>query len=396
MVNLRENSGALAIAFVGIMLLSTFALGFMSKQGLISLSPISTYQGIHPSFQAVYYDGQYYTTGDPGEATTSRIGPATMNFDPDGPVVGQANLGGELRDIQIVRNLAYYQPGDAYQHIVADFGGSPQPEGPYRVYEWEVEEGDSKHIYRMELWLCSLQINLWVQPDARPWWALFREYEIDSRYSDTEVWLKLEASNYCGHYFEGVDLENVYFGIGYMELAELIKSDDPRLQVIPASKWTALDLYDNIGGSPDTVASPDSVAYGYEGATLNQAVFKKEWYTKLTLQSFGTYDVNLLDYSFKSDTAQWKILVHVFVVGDWVVKPEDERDTDPHDPPWYTGPLQGLFEAMGKFFDDPLWRVKLAVIVSILVLVVLLMYFPGSIIRVKRGYDKVREEWRAQ
>ena len=396
-MNLKENSGALAIVFVGIMLLSTFALGFMSKQGLISLSPISTYQGIHPSFQAVYYDGQYYTTGEPGEATTSRIGPATMNFDPDGPVVGQANLGGELRDIQIVRDLAYYTPGDAYQHIVADFGGSPQPGGPYRVYEWEVPEGDLKHIYRMELWLCSLQINAWVAPDRRAWWdRMLTQYEANSRYLDTEIWLKLEASNEWGHYFEGVDLENVYFGIGYMELAELTKSDDQKLQVIPASKWTALDLYDSIGGAPDRAGSPVSQAYSYQGATLNQNVFKKEWYTKLTLQNFGTYDVNMLDGSFKSDTVQWKILVHVFVVGDWVVKPEIERDTDPHDPPWYTGPLQGLFEAMGAFFDDPLWRVKLAVIVTVLIIVLLLMLFPGSIIRVKRGYDKVRAEWRTQ
>ena len=168
-MNLKENSGALAILFVGIMLLSTFALGFMSQQGIISLSPISMYQGIHPSFEAVYYDGQYYTTGDPGEATTSRIGPATMNFDPDGPVVGMANLVGELRDIQIVRDLAYYAPSDTYQHIVADFGGSPQPEKPYRVYEWEVPEGDSVHVYRMELWLCTLQVNIWVAPDPRPW-----------------------------------------------------------------------------------------------------------------------------------------------------------------------------------------------------------------------------------
>ena len=117
MVNLKENSGVLAIIFVGIMLLSSFAWGALERNGFIGLAPISMYQGIHPSFEAVYYDGQYYTTEDPGEATTARIGPATLNFDPDGPVVGKPNIVGELRDIQIVRDLAYYVPASTYQHI---------------------------------------------------------------------------------------------------------------------------------------------------------------------------------------------------------------------------------------------------------------------------------------
>lgn len=391
-MNLKQNSGALAILFVGLMLLSSFALGAFSRGGLIGLAPISMYQGIHPSFEAVYYEGDYYTTEDPGEATTSRIGPATLNFDPDLPNTGKTNLGGELRDIQIVRDLSYYEPGDAYRHIVADFGGDPQPNEPYKTYEWEVPEGDMKHVYRMELWLCSLQVNAWVQPDPRAWWTLFYGYEKDTRYSDTEIWLRLEASNDWGQYFEGVDLENVYFGIAYMELADLvIPENDPKIQVIPSSRWTALDLYDSIGGASETPDNPISQAYQYEGATLNPNVFKKEWYTKLTLQSFGHYGWNILDGSFKSDSAQWRILVHVFVVGDWLVKPDIERETEPHDPPFYTGPLEDLFIGISKFFDDPFWRLKLAIIMTVFIGIIIVAFFPWLLVPL-RGLVKNRGE----
>ena len=377
MVSLKENSGALAILFIGIMLMSSFVVGLWGRGGFLGLTPISLYQGIHPSFEAVYFDNDYYTTEDPGDASTSRIGPATMNFDPDGPLTGASNLGGELRDIQIIRDLTYYLPGDTYRHIIADFGGTPQPDEPYRVYEWKIPEGEDTHVYRMELWLCSLQVNLWTQPDIRPWWALFTAYENHYRYSDTEIWLRLEASNDWGTYFEGVNLDNVYFGIAYIELAELEQNeDDTRLQVIPASQWTALDLYESIGGTPETVQSPTTQAYTYQGTELNQNVFKKEWYTKLTLQSFGAYDINIIDGSFKSDWAQWRILVHVFVVGDWLVKPDIERDIEDPDPPYYTGPLQGVVEALREFFNDPYWRLKLALIVTVFIVVWVLLFFP--------------------
>jgi hypothetical protein len=394
MVNLKENSGALAILFVGIMLLSSYAVGAMSRRG-ISLAPISLYQGIHPSFEAVYYKNNYYTTADPGEATSARIGPATLNFDPDGPVIEMANIVGELRDIQIVRDISYYTPTSTYQHIVTDFGGEIQPDAPYRVYEWEVPEGEDKHVYRMELWLCSLQVNAWISPDPRPWWALFRAYEWDTRYTDTELWLKLEASNSWGTYFEDVNVSNVYFGILYSELAELESSEfDSRLQVLPASQWSAMDLYYSLGGGAETPQSPTSQAFQYQGATLNEAVFRKEWYTKLTLKNFGTYDVNLLDGSYKADMAQWRILVHVVVVGDWLVKPDLERDLEDPDPPFYTGPLQSLIEGIRNFFNDPMWRFKLAIIATVFIFLGILFFFPWVIPMVRGATSSLMDKRR--
>jgi hypothetical protein len=388
----KQNWGAIALLFVGLMLGSTLIMGGLVRSSLLTLSPISAYQGIHPSFVAVYHEGGWYSTNQPNDASVSSIGPATMNFDPDHKHRGHPNLQGELRDIQIVRDLAIYEPGDAYTHIINQFGGDPQPLEPYRSYEWEVIEGDEKHIYKMDLWLCSMEINLWAKPDPRPFWELFLPYEKAGRYRDSEVWLRLETSNEWGQYFEGVGVDNTYFGLGYVELAQITgTSDDEGLQVIPMAKWSAFDVYETLGGTGVSPEEPDSQAYEYQGATLNPAVFKKEWFTKVTLSSFGCYDYNALDGSYKADSVNLKALVHVFVVGEWIVKPEEERDLEEHEPPWKAGWFVGTLTRIDDFISDPFNRLKMAFMITLIIVVVIVVFFPQVPIRLAKTYDSLKE-----
>ena len=318
-------------------------LGLASLSQFTSMSTISQYQGIHPSFVAIYHNGQYYTTANPYEASISSIGPSTLNFDPDFALRGLPNIQGELRDIQIVRDLANYEVADTASHILGMGGKTSMP---YKIYEWEIMEKEELHKYRMELWLCSLDVNLWVKPDARPWWMLFEDYENQMRYDDAEVWLKMEVGP--SWYFE--DAENVYFGLGYMELAELTQAngqDNSLLEVIPESKWAAFDVYDSLGGIQEGADAPATQAITYQGKLLNPEVFRQEWYTKFTLSDFGCYDYSMLDGSYKSDSIQFKILVHTFVVGEWIVKPDEEHDMEEHESSAYEGWLQSIENWVG-------------------------------------------------
>ena len=321
------------------------------------LAVVSQYQGIHPQFIAIWHRGNLYTNENPNDASVCRIHPTDFNFDPDDDWRYLPNLQGELRDIQIVRDLRHYVPSDAYTHILQLAGvESIQPDQPYKVYEWELNSSDGfTHKYRMELWLCSLQINMWVTPDDRPYWEHFGTGEqCNQRYTNTEVWLKLKVGPYW--YFEGAN--HTYFGLAYMELAEFMQEkghEDPDVEVAPESKWVALPIYYSLLGAEETPEVPPAQAKRYEGKLLNPKVFRDEWFTKISLFDFGTFGWDWFSGAFNTDSVQWRILVHVFVVGEWVVKPEIERNVPTHpsqlNPGWGAGLanwLMGLMAGIGQ------------------------------------------------
>ena len=140
----------------------------------ITLSTVSNYQGIHPSFEAIYFMGQLYTAEDIYDASTVRIHPSSFDFDPDVHDTGYPNLRGELRDIQIIRDLSNYEVGDTLSHIVQMGGENAMP---YKTYEWAIEKDGLIHNYRLENWLCSMEVNLWADPDSRDIFKLFQAYE---------------------------------------------------------------------------------------------------------------------------------------------------------------------------------------------------------------------------
>jgi len=317
----RRNRKALALVAIAL------TIWFLAPQ-LRGLSTVSQYQGIHPSFVAVYYNGTMYTAQNPGAATLCRIHPASVNFDPDWADMGHPNLRGELRDVQIVRDLGYYEVQDTAAHIIS-MGGSGS--SPYKTYTWEAKSGEDTHKYRMELWLCSLQVNLWADPDARPWWIVGGGGEqMGKKYSDVEVWLRMEVGP--DWYFEGAD--RAYFGLAYMELAEFSQlpgHEDPAVEVIPESKWAAFSIYDGLDGSREAVSNPVSQARTFQGKLLNPEVFRDEWYVPITVDNFGSFGYNVLTGGYNTNSVQLKVLVHVFVVGEWVVKPDMERDMEQHE-----------------------------------------------------------------
>jgi len=387
----RPNYNSVALLVVVALLLSAVAVGVGYRLNVTGLSPISAYQGIHPSFEAVGYENRLYTTTDKYDASVCNVGPATINWDPDSNTEGLPNLRGELRDIQIVRDLSQYEVGDAMSHIVRDFGGIINPNQPYKFYEWKVDtDGDGKDDkeYRMELWLCSMEVNIWADPDRSAWWTWSKEVN-DQHYPDVEIWLELEASQDWGTYFQGVEgIENTYFGLAYLELAELDKPDDrTRLQVVPGSKWSAFDVYDSLGGYPESPDDPVEQAYVIKGAQLNPSVFKARWFTKVSLSDIGTYGYNILDGSFKSDFVQVKALAHVFVVGEWTVQPEEERDLVPPEPPSKEGWLTTIVRRWAELMESPLGRLRIAIWLAVIIVLVVIFFNPGLLITLWGKYS---------
>lgn len=363
-----------------LILLIASIVGFTAIAGNILRLDISSYQGIHPEFVSVYYNGKYYTSEQTYDASSCRIFSTSLNFDPDHANYYKPNLMGGLRDIQIVRDLSYYVPSDTLTHII-QMGGNPQPNNPYKTYTWDVKLQDgTTEKYEMQLWLCTFDVNLYVKAD-RPTsllaWPGSPEVA-NSRYKDTEVWLKLKVGP--SWYIKGA--EEVFFGLAYMELAQFtsLSEGDRSLDALPKAKWEAFSMCDRLGNLKSTsqLTPTEQVEKIYKGCRLNENVFKDEWYTLITLTNFGTYDYNWFDGSYKADSAQWRALVHVFVVGKWVVKPEEERDMEPHEPPEGEGWFVNLLNALSGFFSSPLGFFSLLLIGGIVILIVIILsgYLP--------------------
>jgi len=379
----RPNYNHIALLTVVALVLSAVAVGIGWRLNVTELAPISTYQGIHPSFEAVGYENRLYTTTEKYGASVCDVGPATLNFDPDANDGGLPNLRGELRDIQIVKDLSQYDVGDAMSHIVRDFGGVVEPNQPYRTYTWETDDKE----YRMELWLCSMEVNLWADPDRSAWYVWSKEVN-NQHYTDVEVWLELEASHDWGTYFNDVDVENTYFGLAYMELAEATKPlDHPRLQVVPGAKWSAFDVYETLGGYAESPEEPDTQAFSIKGTELNPNVFRARWFTKISLSDIGTYDYKIIDGSFKSDTVQVKVLTHIFVVGEWTVQPEEERDMEEHEAPWEEGWFTRIAQRWAELMSSPLGRLRLAIWIAVVIVLVVIFFNPGLLITLWRNYS---------
>lgn len=364
------TAGTVGVLLIAMLLFT--GLTYAAVTSLTPLSSISAYQGIHPEFVAVWYKGDYYTTSVTHESSVSRIGPATMNFDPDKPAEGVPNLGGELQDIQIIDDLSKYSPEATMSHIVSAFGGDPQPDRAYRTYEWEVED----RTYVMELWLCSMEINLFVRPDWNPIPGIGEK--VNQRYIDTEVWLRIRASNEWGNYFKDIGVDNTYFGLAYLELAEITGTgDDTAMQLLPMARWAAFDIHESVGDQGKIPDQPDDVAFSYQGTTLSEDVFKKEWFTKITLANFGTYGWTLFGGgAYKSDTVSIKAIAHVFVVGEWIVKPPTDQDLEEHVPPWMRTWYQGFNDAIKNWMSNPWTRIKLAVGATVFILTLGILFYP--------------------
>lgn len=390
----KPNYMQLLVAIGLFTLVTGLVLGVAHRRDLLQLSPISTYQGIHPSFEAIRYEGNLYTTENPYDASVCYIGPATMNWDPDKAEAEKPNVRGELRDIQIIDDLGEYEVQATLSHIITDFDGVYEPDRPYKTYQWKVDQdgdGWKEKNYRMELWLTSLEVNIFVDPDRGGLFTWSREIA-DQHYNDLDIWLKLEASQDWGKYFNDPLIDNTYFGLAYLELADISTPEDhTRLTVVPGSRWTAFDLYDSLGGTPKSPDEPDQQGYIYEGTELNPNVFKSEWYTKISIGDLGTYDHNPITNSFKSDTVQVKMLGHIFVVGEWVTKPPskgdaDEPDAPNVDPPWIDNPITKALMNLSENLSTPFGRVKLGIMLSVLIVMLIVIIYPQLIITIGRNW----------
>lgn len=372
---------------LGIVLIFAILL-FMGKIPMLSLVTDTNYQGPHPLFYGIQWNGKTWDRDNPGAGNSFDT---MMNWDPDQPYDGMGNLEGE--------ETAMFLPGVQNPYGLPDWvprqwiSNLQYYKNPVKTYEWHV----GNHYYKMAEYVLEWFVSIRYHPDgdqekfASGWSAIADQCFIPRRYHNVKVWFQIRLQSPA--YFSGAN--NTYFGIGKIELKnlEIIALDKGKVAVMPDSPGTPLPLYLSPFGQPYTPPEP----YKFQGTELDPTVFTHSVYTYIRLDDFGEQRTlaifNQLDKAM-GDVVTFQFEVHVFVVGEWIVKNIDQVPKDYHARPviadyWYLG--KGWGEAIAGFFSNPLTIFWGSIITIIVILVVLAVFFPevlfsiGNLLRSRRS-----------
>ena len=340
----------LGILIVVLVMTGTVMVGAILQS---SIGYASGYQGAKPSFYGAFYENQGYG-GTPFRGTT-------MAFDPDDPKKGSPNIEGEMTTIFIPEKIVL---GELPSWIPYSWSVNlPYMKNPDDAWDWELkDESGNIHSYRMEKWITKWYISLEGGWDSQG----FLEFDAEGgkRISNMEIWFELDLSQ-NNWYFE--DSDNVYFAIGKIELANILKQGYKveAIDVTPEAIGTSLFLFYEPFGADRIVKD----YYSYNGKRLNPDLFVPKIYTMINLNDFGTQGWwDGLTWKVQGDVVTFEFTVHQFVIGEWIVKDVQELPTD--------------YERQSKVtttgFDVLDWILKpnsLLIIGAILIIVVVILIF---------------------
>lgn len=262
---------------------------------------------------------------------------------------------------------------------------------PVEVYEWDIEESaDSTLHYRMEEWQLKWFFSISSEPtdDELPFLDL-----IDSKrnaLTDVQVWFEFDLSPIW--YFE--NMTNAYFCIATIRLSDFQLGgklggtdyeDDfnPECRVLPMSPNTPLGIYYGLYGT--SVNSAEKVVHDYEGRKLNPALFTDKVYAYFTLQDFGMNAWReYLQYKYRADVVTVGFDVHVFVIGEWLVK-EIQDLPDEYGRTAKTGSGGFAWADFLQALYSPTTSIWLLLAIIAIVIIFLAIFFPQVLFGLSRA-----------
>lgn len=342
------------LALIGIALLLLYPV----SMSLLSSSYISAYQGAKGSYRGVYYDNKHYTNAKGDGASLHRFN-SIMKFDSDEAKKGQCNIVGELTAVQIP--LGTKNPWIPPAWVPSEWWrGLVNQKNPTNVYEWEIKEGDTTTVYRMEEWTTSWYISVSAEWDSGPDpWEGTDETQ-SKRYHNLDVWFEIDISPTW--YFE--NQTTAYFAVAKIELSHVktygersdgeVVDATKEMRFAPMSPGSVLTIFTTLFGAKQSEDPGDF--YAFQGKKLNPLYFRDKVYTYISLLDFGTHEWGVWPAQTrygKGDVLTLGFTVTQFVVGEWVVKdvgdiPEEYGRTAKF---VKTG---GLLTALEDWFSNPL------------------------------------------
>jgi len=362
------------------------------------------YQGPKPSFYAVQYGGKVYTADNPNGASAA-VFSTYLDFDPDEATSGIGNLAGEETSI-FVPKASYTSVPD---WVPNSWGNELNyMSNPIHVYTWQVKLSNGSVIqYRMEEWVLKWFVSISYEWDSDAeayswdgWNAVGKEYH------NAVVWFKIDLSS-LNWYFKPVNdsvpaPNKVFFGIAKIVPQHvyryLLKRDDnivnndaskvSKIRVTPMSAGSVMPIYTDFMGSEAPAVSASQL----EGAELNPSMFRKAVYTNIILNDFGAQAYNTgawgaFGTKVYGDVVTYDFNVHVFVVGQWLVKDIQQVNNDYGREGRYDVSL-GPLSPLGDLIKNPLFWLA----TGIAALIAVAVFAPTALIALAEAFRIVRHK----
>ncbi|MEM3361424.1 MAG: hypothetical protein QXV85_09515 [Candidatus Bathyarchaeia archaeon] len=368
----KKKRGAVALLLITLICIVIVARGgFMPS--LSEIGFLTGTQGLEAQFDSLYFNNSWCSaTEKPSwakQASSWSFG-YSMDFDPD------------LKDDGWCDLAATQQP------FTLDADVEP------KHYSWTVDQGlvtlsngtQAKKIYQFEMWRYRLtwRINIWLsgtEAEACDT-TYFNIITWEPNYGGTKIWIKLvpKAFVYFKENPDQVFFAPAYIGLNSYTWASIDKDgktimNDPDMQktqdLIPKAAGETLGLYYKRGGTPVNL---EQTLLSYQGAQLDPAIFRNEYWTRIDLLNFKP--INWYDYqiwhNWKYPSVMLEFTVYSFVVGRWTVYigTGEVPNLNPHLPITVTGnPIADFLNALGTWLSNPLVQFWLLLIVIVIVLI---------------------------
>jgi len=346
-------------------------------------------QGLDITWDSIRFKDYWYSTGNSGpnpnydnHVASSCYFVEPLDFDPD-----------EQNGFKSKPNLA-----GSMGYVTVDKEVAPITYGPWRVKvgeQWVLKKNathswqEKQYIYKefeIKRFKCDWQVNLWLTGTGNEAYP-----SQDTHYMATEIWMRVVPQSFC-YFLETPD--QVYFAPALMQVVDVTYEYEGKESPEVATDWDIhpevigenFYIYYEKGGAPIDM---EEAILQYQGAKLDPRIFRNEYWIK-----FHIYDLAALSwfpYYPHTGTWQWKwpsynfkVLIYIFVVGEWTVKlySGEVKELTPHKT---GGGGDNIFEILGNwlyenFLNNPwFWLIMIIVLIflGLGVLVVLALFAPG-------------------
>lgn len=311
-----------------------------------------------------------------------------LDFDPDWDVTGLPNIAGSMGYVTVDRDVGSVPYGPWMVQVDEDNDGEFD-------FEW-VDRKNETHTWKEKRYIwkefeikrfkCDWQINLWLTGTARE----AKPDGYSRHYMGAEVWMRVTPQSFC-YFLDSAD--RTYFAPALFQVVDVTYlyagTEDPEVaeeqDIHPEAIGENFYIYYNREGEPIDL---ESEILSYQGARLDPLIFRDEYWIKFHIYDIAAEAWWVLygqSWDYRYPSWNFKVLVYVFVVGEWTVKlfSGEVKDLEPHK----TGGGESFWDYFNNWWENVLgspytWIIFLIIMlfVGIIIFVVLAIFAPSFLL----------------